>query len=62
MKNGAGEFCKAASKVYASLPERECQRLRSRHAGTGESEDVMSNKDIMKAGAKAFKKIHNQVQ
>ncbi len=44
------------------MPHYQRQRLWSRHADTGESEDVMSNKDIMKAGAKAFKKIHNQVQ
>ena len=60
MKSGVGAFNKSAKECYVSLPDTERERLKM-SAETVEKEVGMTSSDIMKAGAKAFKKIHKQV-
>lgn len=62
MTAGAGAFNKAASKSYGSLPEDEKDRLKTVSLDTERSPEAMTCMEIMRAGAKAFKKIHKQVQ
>ena len=55
MKDGAGAFNKAASTEYLSLPGDEKQRLKKLSTDMTES-GQFSVKDVMKAGARIFKK------
>lgn len=61
MVGGAGAFNKAASMSYADLPTADKERLREAAANHKQCSS-MSVKDVMKAGARAFKKIHRQVR
>lgn len=61
MRNGVGSFNKAARQEYLALPENEQERLKKLSAERVEGEVEMTSSEIMKAGAKAFKKIHKQV-
>ena len=60
MKSGVGVFNKKASEMYSALPQSEKDRL-VKLSGDNNSTEVMSPKDVIKAGTKAFKIIHKQV-
>ena len=60
MADGVGAFNKAASDEYKSLNKAEKEQLLELAGKTAEDKP-MKVKDIKRAGAKAFKKIQNQV-
>lgn len=60
MADGVGAFNKAASDEYKSLNKAEKERLLELASETAEDKP-MKVKDVKRAGAKAFKKIQNQV-
>lgn len=60
MANGVGVFNKAASEEYKSLTNVEKERLLEVSMGTA-LDKPMKVKDIKRTGAKAFKRIQNQV-
>ncbi len=60
MSSGAGAFNKAASALYSNIPVARKERLKDLATHSGSSIE-MSVKDILKAGARAFKKIQHQV-
>lgn len=62
MADGVGAFNKAASDEYKSLNKAEKERSQLLElAGKTAEDKPMKVKDIKRAGAKAFKKIQNQV-
>ena len=61
MTSGVGAFNKAASSLYSELPLEEKQRLK-KLADEKQDSVEMTEREIVKAGAKFFKKIHHQVR